>query len=37
VAAAYSVILVIIVIIAIFIIGRLVPSGAATSIIQVQD
>jgi iron(III) transport system permease protein len=37
VAAAYSVVLVVIVIIAIFIIGRLVPSGAATSVIQVQD
>ena len=37
VAAAYSVLLVFIVIIAIFVISRLVPSGSATTIIQVQD
>jgi len=37
VAAAFSVVLVAIVIVAIFVIGRLVPSGAATSIIRVQD
>ncbi len=37
VAAAFSVILVFIVIVAIFVIGRVVPGGGATSIIRVQE